>query len=383
MVIKELRLAIVQVESITDPLVALRAPEIPYPILLSDALFEAELGKALAGGSELGLTLPWAQRVGKRFWFYYLNKTPLKSRKANQLWRNLVPLRRSLESVAVSGKSIPGTVETYAHLYPWGIGLIADVHLTGSWSLDEAVNLALKVRREKTFEWTADGMTTPTSAEGLLARALAEHRSAAYGIVAEGQRSDVFSIVTVIDASDVDATTAVKDKGDVHRALDGWTGWSPLWKSTPLRALQELKIEISTTESLEGHMLYGGRRGRVVWFPAKFRSVNTTRPDALVHYHQNLFVSTLQTESLCRLSQDAADRLTSGETLSSFSGTYRSCVTLAAGILGRLWGRPDFYGSYRSDSVRDQIKRTYFDAVNTVRTKVPDVPMDPLKSTGS
>ncbi len=376
MVIKELRLAFVQTESIPGPLAALNAPAIPYRFLLNEALFQAELASALAGASALGL--PWDRRVGKRFWYYYLERTLPLSRTPKQMWRRLVPLRASLEGVTVSGARIPATVETHAYVYPWGVGLAADVVAEGSWSLEEAVKVALNVRKGNVFDWTAGAKTARMSLGGLLDRAIAEVRSRAYGgAVGAGQRGEVFSIVTVTDAEGVDAGVAVESKTEVHRALEAWTGWSSLWKSIALTDLKECTIDIMRKESLDGHVLYGGRRGRAVWFPAKFRSGYQEKPDALKCYHQNLFVSTLQTESLCRLSQAVADQLKEGQTVGQFPVTYRNCMELAAGILGRLWGGPQFHDSYRSQSLRDQIKRTYFDAVNIVRASAR-TPMPPL-----
>jgi hypothetical protein len=376
MVIKELRLAFIQVESIVGPLAALKAPAIPCSYLLNEGLYQKELGDALAAPHNQ--RLPWANKIGKRFWFYYLERTRLKARVAKQLWRQLVPLAITPDGIGVSGARIPGDVESFVYLYPWGIGLGVDVHVKGSWSLDEAVSLALKMRQTNLFDWTAGGATQNVTLDDLMDRATAVARTSAFGpTVPSGRKSDIFSIVTVIDAEGVDFTVAVDNKKEVHRALEAWTGWSSQWKVAALRDLSVCTLDIMRKESPAGHVLYGSRRGRAVWFPAKFLSVPGARTESLTLYHQNLFISSLQTESLCGLAAVAAGQIAAGQTLGDFSLTYKNCIGNAAGILGRLWGSPTFYDSYRSDSVRSQIRATYLDPVNAIR-KANKPPMPPL-----
>lgn len=376
MLIKELRLAFIQVESIVGPLAALKSPEIPCPYLLNEGLYQKALEDVLAAPD--ARRLPWADKVGKRFWFYYLERTRLKARVAKQLWRQLVPFTTTIGGIAVSGARIPGDVEPFVYLYPWGIGLGVEVHVKGSWSLDEAVTLAVKIRQTNIFDWTAGGSTVPVTLDGLMDRATAAARTSTFGpAVPSGRKSDIFSIVTVIDAEGVDPTVAVENKQEVHRALEAWTGWSSLWKVVALKELSASALDIMRNESPAGHVLYSSRRGRAVWFPAKFLSVPPARAESLTLYHQNLFVSSLQTESLCGLATVAAGQFAAGQTLGDFAVTYKNCIVLAAGILARLWGNPTFYDSYRSDSVRAQIKASYLEAVNAIR-KATKPPMSPL-----
>lgn len=376
MIIKALRLSFIQLETITGPLASLKAQTIPYQFLLSQALFQGELSNALAGTG--APRVPWDDGVGKLFWYYYLEQTSVDKRKGKASWEKLVPLQTDLEGTTISAGWVSGTVEAHAYLYPWGIGLIVDVSAQGSWTLEEAVEFAFKVRHDGKYDWTVNGTTTPTSMNGLIERAIAVLRSRAYGPAMDpGQAGDAFSVVTVTDAEGADATVAVENKKELHRVLEAWTGWSPQWKISGLKNLGESAIDIMRKVSPDGHVLYGGRRGRAVWFPAGFHGANPRNPDGLECYHQNLMMSSLQTESLCRLSQAVAKQLAAGQTMGQFSVTYGNCARLAAGILGRLYGSPTFYDSYRSQSLRDQIKRTYFDAVNAVRT-ASGIGMPPL-----
>jgi hypothetical protein len=68
-----------------------------------------------------------------------------------------------------------------------------------------------------------------------------------------------------------------------------------------------------------------------------------------------------------RLDPTPVQRL-DGQTLGDFAVTHANCMRLVAGILGRLYGGT--LDTYRSHSVRDQIKRTYLDSVNAVRSAV-------------
>jgi hypothetical protein len=360
-VIKEIRLSFIHLETLTAPLCSLSTPDIPYKFLLSEPLYQTQLANILSGS---GLQrMPWYDGAGKLFWFYYLEKKGASYVKPKDAWRALVPLESDIDGT-ISGAWVPGMVKLWGYLYPWGIGLIADVQAQSSWSLDLAVELAFQVRRLNKYDWTVNGITKQFSLNALMDAVIAAMRAKAYGPQATaGQTGEIFSLVTVLDADGIDATTPVENKQELHRALEALTGWSQFWKTIELKELSEGQIEIKQSPS--SHVLYGGRRGRMVWFPAAFKGA-VTYTESLSCYHQNLMAAILQTESLCRLAQAAAKQLAAGQTLGDFSVTYTNCLRLAVGTLGRLYGGT--LDTYRSHSVRDQIKRTYLDSVNAVRS---------------
>jgi len=359
MVINELKLSFLQTEALPEPLASLGSPSIPYQFLLSEPLYQAELARVESGESEH--RMPWYRHAGKLFWFYYLEQTRIRNVKPRQAWRGLVPLYCDVDAT-VSAAWVPGAVSLRGYVYPWGIAVVADVQAKGAWSLDDAVEFGFQVRSKNSYDWKATGQSVSVPLNALLDRAIAMLRATAYGpTVQPGQPGEVFAVVSVLDAQDVNVDAPVESGKELHQALDAWSGWSQFWKQNQLKELTASIIEIK--QSPAGHVLYGGRRGRVVWFPAAFESIAKRR--GLECYHGNLLAATLQTESLCRLAQAVAKQLAAGQAIGEFSVTYSNCARLAAGILGRLYtGSRD---TYRSNSVRDQIKRTYLDSVNTVR----------------
>jgi len=253
--------------------------------------------------------------------------------------------------------------EIRCYLYPWGIGLIIDIEIGGTLDLNDAANLALSVRNSEKFNVTANGLQSEVSLKGLTDFCLSAVRTQAYGLKSlQGERTEMFSVVTVLDAEGVDPAQPVVPDSDLHRAFEAMCGWNTLWKSLKLDPLSASSIEIK--KSPVGHILYGGRRGRVAWFPGNFRSVAPNQ-HTLSCYHQNLSVASLQIESLCRISKDAADAIAGSQPFANFSTTYRNCAKLAAGTLGRLYGGT--FDTYRSHSIRQQIERMYKDAVNSSR----------------
>src|ERR1017187_118292 len=131
--IKEVRISFIQVEFLGALLRSRQAPSIPFSFLLSGPLFQGQYTQALANRGPVNA--PWAwEGYALVFWRYYLGIT----RSPKQQWRTLVPLEYQLAtsiSPSWSGKAI-----ARAYLYPWGIGSLVDVSLTGLWSFDDAVS---------------------------------------------------------------------------------------------------------------------------------------------------------------------------------------------------------------------------------------------------
>jgi len=360
MQIKESRISFVQVERLADPLRSLQAPHIPFPYLLSGPLFEQEYAFSNAPMKK--------EKYGQLFWRYYV---PKREPTTKDLWRALVPLRHDVNLSVNTFVPQVQRVLILSFLYPWGLTAVVDISTSGLLSLDQTIALAHEIRDSKNFH-TAGGSGSPLNLNGLIDLALRQIHTEAYGPqVPTGDTGEIFSVFSVLDADGVDPTQPVPDGSDVHRALEAVAGWNPLWKSIKLDPLASTTI--GTRKSPPGHILYGSRRGRAVWFPGCFRGVG--QADTLRCFHQNLTVASLQTESLCRIVEDAANALASGQSLVNFSATYRSCVQLAAGVLGRLYGGT--FDTYRSQSVRDQIQRMYKTPVSSIRSQFGMAPLTP------
>lgn len=364
MVITNIRFAFIEVETLADPLAAVAAPVIPYAFLLNQAGYERALDDAInLRGSR---HTPWDDDYGKLFWYYYLERKREFSVTFKEAWRGLIPLWEPADGVVTAPWLNDATIGIRPLFYPWGVAAIIEVHARGRWTLDKAVALGLKVRTTGKYDWTSEGKTTPLSMNGLMSAVLGEARRRAYGpAAAAGQGAEMFSVVSVLDAEKADADVPVADQSTLHRALDAVVSWSPVWKKTQLEPLAARAIQIKQSLAAPGHVLYGGSRGRAVWFPAGFPSSSRTLQGSLDCYHQNLTASTLQTESLCALARSAAARLAAGQPIGTQSLTYKACAQLAAGILGRLHGGNP--GTYRSRSVQRQINERYLPDVNALR----------------
>jgi hypothetical protein len=367
--VKELRMSFLHFMPAMALLQSRKPPDIPFPFLVNDVDFQEEYAKALAGGT--ALRTPWRDGYGKLFWFRYL-----PTRNPYEMWRALVPLDYDLAPQVTSLVLGDGSVAVGAYLYPWGIGMIVDVTLQGPLLLNDAVNRALEIRSKAKIQWKFDTKSGSSSPTGLAAAIRERLGTAVYGDkVAPAELSELFSVVTVTDAAGVVSTDPIAENGPIHCALEGLAGWNPHWATITPTSLPAGKI--SARQAPAGHILYGKRRGRAVWFPGDFRNV-AAYADTLSCYHQNLSMCSLQTESLCQLAQDAATELRNKGSLDAFSTTYRDCAQLAAGILGRLHGKKTDESAsqkpkiYRSGSVRTQIQM-YKDDVNLLRHAIPTI----------
>lgn len=340
------------------PLSSLTPPNIPFSFLLSGPLFEKQFTQALQNVG--ACVTPWRKGYGKLFWSYYVRQGQSSTK---DLWRALVPLSYEV-AVRVTPDRPDEKARARVYLYPWGIGLVLDISASGEWDLAQAVTLALAIRKSRQFHLELNGTSKDVALNGLVDSILDHVRSACYGNgAAKGQKGELFSVVTVLDGTGVDPTQPIAGGSKTHQALDALVGWSALWESIQPGPIAGSTIAIK--QSPPGHIVYGGRRGRVVWFPGSFVSV-AAYEHTLSCYHQNLTMASLQTESLCRMAKDAADLLINNQPLSDYSVAYRTCAQLAAGILGRLYGGT--FDTYRSHSVRDQIERMYKNYVIALRT---------------
>jgi hypothetical protein len=364
MVITHIRFAFIEVETHADALAAVAAPQIPLAFLLNEAAYQAQLADAVMVKG--AYRMPWYDDFGKLFWYYFLERKSEFWVTFNEAWRGLVPLLQPNLGEADANWLDDGEIDVRGHLYPWGVAAIIDVHARGRWTLAKAVELALQARTSGTYQWTAAGKTSSLTMNALMSHVLTTLREHAHGAkAAAGKAREMCTAVTVLDAEKAPDDVPVKDQGPLHRGLDAFVSFSPHWKKTPLVAITDRAIRLKQVLAPPGHILYGGRRGRAVWFPAGFPS-SSAEPKGSPHcYHQNLAASMLHTESLCALVQSAAARLAAGQTIGAQSVTYQNCVRLAAGIIGRLHGGNA--GTYKSRSVRSHIQDDYLGDLNAVR----------------
>jgi hypothetical protein len=374
--VKEARMSFIYFMPALSLLQSLHPPAIPSPFLADDLEFQNKFKEVLDGN--IALRAPWFDGYGKLFWDRYA-----PDREPSDLRRALVPMDFSLGQHITSLTLPDCTVDLRVYLYLWGMGILVDITMNGSWPLKDAVSRMVEIHNNPQIHWTRDmefGNASPQGMANVLRQRL---HTVLYGDeVKQEQARDQFSIVTITDASNVEADAELVERGPVHHALDGLTSWNKNYAKIipPKGSLAECRITSRTAP--DGHILYGKPRARAVWFPADFSSV-ASYPPTLSCYHQNLSAASLHTEALCVLAEDAAGQLRRAGSLAAFSVAYRNCAQLAAGILGRLHGKKtdDAPGkkplTYRSGSLRSQML-AYSDDINRLRMSFSSIssPLD-------
>jgi len=253
-----------------------------------------------------------------------------------------------------------------AFVYPHGIAFALTVTYQGAAvTLSESVEIGMQVVREGVFEIRQRGPRAGAKEElkvSQLARdVLSRVRADAFGKDAKpGPGMNPFTIFTVVRGNGADADRRARSKGEVHRALEAVTNWRPTWRADVLQQLDKSIVEIRSAPP--SHLLYAGKRGRAVWFPALFTMQGSTI-HSLSCYHRNLLLASLQADSLCGLLRQTAMKLRDGQSLSpSLSDSAR----YASGIIGRLYG--GHTSTYRSRSLPLQISQAGFvQDINEVR----------------
>ena len=356
MPIQEMRLSFMQFELLAEPLRSF-TPSIPFDFLLDSGKYATMYGQCL---HEPGpCRAAWATGYGRRFWWKYLEwrkKLPVK-----EYWDHLVPFKYDHEPV-LKAAWLKGHARARGYLYPWGAGVLIDMSVTEAKEIDAAVETVVDIRNSNHLETTFQGGAEHGTVQFLL-DAFADYvRGAAFGPKTDqGPRSEMFMIVTVIDADGVDPNVPVDN--DLRKKLNGFARGIDNWRTaTPPPANEST---VGTGPASPGNVLFATKRGRAVWYPDSFRSVGPRLKNRLRCYHQNLTAATLQTEALCMFASDAATLVDGGNGRATWVPNYDQCGRRAAGLLGRLIGGS---GTYRSQSPQKQIQNgLYVDSVKSLR----------------
>ncbi|HYH80255.1 MAG TPA: hypothetical protein VEX86_10670 [Longimicrobium sp.] len=318
---------------------------------------EPEYGDAFASlegrkGVPLGLAVPWS--AGDRFWDLYTARPPGSSR-AEVAWRRGLPMLRHAP-VKLAGPG-GGYATTALYIYPHGLGLVLQVRLRGNLTLAETATAARDLRYDRQV---LNGRSLPPD---LLASSVLD----AVGREVWGDETPLaggggepFAVFTVVQATGADPKAAVEEGGEVHRFLDKVTGWYD--RDRDPDPLESCRI---SSPRRDGHLLYGRRRSRCVWFPEHFDvPVPGEVRHSLSHYHRNLTCASLQTESLGQYACRADDDLRAPGYLSI---PQRAYVRHVIGSIDRLnAGRPE--DTYRSRSPARQLTDNgVIDSVERVR----------------
>jgi hypothetical protein len=368
--IHEFRLSVIWIETLLDLLEG-AASQAPASFLGNRFAYSPQFDAPSSGaGGRLSLERPWPVTQGKSFWgFYYEDERPLETIGGKQAWQGVTPFRRRLGQLQPDWQDARLVREGF--LFPHGLAFVVTLTQRGDFDLTQTGDAALEFRR-KPKSYSDPHGTTSIRLDDMAAKALSELRAAAFGPTAKvgRQPSEPFTVFTVIRGSNVDPTVPVADGGDIHRLLDGVTGWSPAWASAnpPALAKQQLPVRKGAAA---GDVLYGRSRGRAVWFPGSF-----TRPGGEIRslscYHRNLALASLQVESLGGLARETARKLREGEDWSK-EDDLKIVARNAVNTLGRLYGGRS---TYRSWSLRAQMEQNGL--VPDINATRADLNIEPL-----
>jgi hypothetical protein len=220
-------------------------------------------------------------------------------------------------------------------------------------NLTDAVNKAVEARRgaSYTVHW-ANGYQGIYNLNQLLDKLMNDLRGEALGagVHAGWVTGAPFSVAAVIQGARAYENVVVSDGGDVHRALEGLTNFSQNWQAVQLPALVDRQLELRAKSSLPNHILYGDKRGRVVWFPYHF-SPKLMKNFKIGCYHRNLVLASLHTESLGEFVRRTAVSMQAG---SNLSYNHSSQAKRALKVLDKFHAKS--VNTYRTWSTRAQIE---------------------------
>jgi hypothetical protein len=334
--------------------------------------FEQVLHSRPAPGN---LEPPWPKTGKHFFWTYYLKGRPPTYVSGNKAWNALVPFRVAVPTT-IKAPDEPWRFVLEAFLYPHGLGLVVTATYHDTITLQEMVEKARQIQREDglNVKWDDGDHSESLNLGAFADKGRAVLRKAALG---PGIVSDVFpspkpfTVFTVVRGAGVDPATKTPNGGDVHRALEAITTWSPDWQTAQLPDLADLSVNLHIREeSAAGSVLYGRERGRAVWFPGLFTLEPGTSQHSLACYHRNLVLVSLQVESMAGLVVQTAEQIEK----TSLSEPHSDCARHAAAVLGQLYrGTPS---TYRSWSPRTQIEQNnYMADLNKVRDLFGMIPL--------
>jgi hypothetical protein len=360
--IHDFRLSLVWVQSYLDLLEPFVSPQVPLAFLGRSYEYEAAL-ETLLGDPEAtvgpGLTVPWGNVRHQSFWRHYLNGQIQPDPRL--CWQNLIPLRGTLP-FDPPPSWLPGRIHVESYYYPFGSALVVTAVCTASLSQEELVLMARRVR--KTGKYTAEWLPVESRWVGLKTLAdlaLDLQRETALGAGAgPGPRTvEPFTVLTVVQGENVDLEP-LPENGEVHRMLEAVTAWPNRWRSCPLPALAEARLQASAVSTADA--VYGRKRGRTIWFPEQFRH-HGAAIHALSCYHRNLVLASMAVESLVALAEATNRVVAAGQRLPP---DHQSCARHAARILGQLYGGAN--STYRTMSTAVQIDQNeYVPPINKLR----------------
>lgn len=363
----DLRMSFIWVSTILDFLKGNVPAGAPMAFLGNEGQYKNKFDQMVAQLGQGQLQPPWFKAKEDFFWYYHTENTEPVNITSTKAWKYFIPMRMRIP-FKVGAPLQKGRTFLEGFFYPFGVALVFTVECYDELTLDEARELAFKIKQGDSLQVTfPDGSTQDLHLNPLADRALAFLYQTALGPHAKSTYpvSPLFSIWTVVRGEGVDPKTATPDGKEVHRILEAVTTWNPNFATGNLPKLATVSAQLRKQRSA-ADVLYANDRGRAVWFPGTF-----TLPEgpkrSLACYHRNLIYASMEVESLCRFVRQTAQEIKVPGDGSKLPAQHYACAKRAAGILARLYlALKD--QTYRSGSPYMQIRQNNFlNDINKVR----------------
>lgn len=305
----------------------------------------------------------------------YLVQGMLSDVTGKQGWEYLVPLRID-PGIRIQADWFAGTIFVDALYYPVGIALAITFRWAPGLSLEKLIPKAYEIAKDGKYSLT--GIEKPLSLSDAAIAILTAMRKRALGdaAISPGGLPDPFSIFTVIQAAGATPAADVRKDGEILKALEILTNWPSDREFVTVPELEKVLLQTKGNPGA-GSALYAERRGRAVWLPGLFRTIdNPTEEEAIEQskrtsklgcYHRNLLFATVQIEMLGRLMSYTADIFDGGKHAVDLGSSQRTTAKNGARQLAKLYlGIKEKGDTWRSFSAQRQIRDNCFTALKKV-----------------
>ena len=288
--------------------------------------------------ADLNISFPWERDLSSDFWSEYVlgEKRTIRNVTSGNAWEHLVPFRGKTPF-----KIVPWPVPYFAleiFYYPHGFACVLTAYFEGQFTLTEAVQQALDLQNGQFIIYEGGLSRSLNGLDELVEEVMGSIRRRVFR-TEQGSYTRPFTVVTIIQGSGVPLRGKVRQKGQIHKALEGLANRNPHFLYSGVTPLEQADLlrSLPPPEPPPSHILYATPRSRVIWYPLDFSGNQKSTP--LSNLHRHLVFATMQVDSLCGLimkcdQEDIA--------VAALPAVRRECLCFALDRLGPLYGEASF-----------------------------------------
>lgn len=360
--IKNFRISFVWIDTIPG-LLDNQAPDSEFAWLSRRGDFTVNFDNCQAGRrAGGGLAVPWlSPDSGRSFWRYYFEDKRLSRVTGNQAWKKLAPLRQDLYRIAPRELDF-SELRLSAYCYAHGIALALTLNARGVNLEPLAVaKRAVALRREQLL--VLPDQPRPRFSLDVLHKTVRDrlHEEQFQSLDFHSGRNQPYSVVTILEADDVDPTSTVTEGDDTHRALEAMTVWNPYFEATDLNQSPIASARVEGRKRLDSDLLYARDTGVAVWLPRELAS-GRKGLTALSCYHNNLLHGSMQVRSLAEFVHWTRRKTANG---GAVSNAISNRAERSARLLQMI--RSGDYATYRSRCLEKVIDQSLGDTGSAVQ----------------